>query len=163
MLRDEDQKSWWSNIVTTIGYIGHCTGYDTLRSFTWDRFEGEVDLETFQALIAAQGVLGHIAAFDCARALEEIETGVDPRSWNGLPWKYRNWEGRKLAVLWSKLSINALSYTGKEGSASVLARLQEHPYAESQRSNIEEGISRNEMIKSVGLQEFERVRSEEIE
>ena len=161
LLANDAHKAHWTNIVVAVGFIGDPRGYPILHDFIWKRFQGEVNLETFQSLIAAQGIVGHIAAYDAPKALAELERGVDPAAWDGLPWRYRDYRGSRLSLLWSKLTINALSYTGKPSARTVLERLRTKPYSEKQRSNIEEGLIRHAAVARVGIDAFQRAATTE--
>lgn len=158
-LADEDFKPYWNNVVTTVGFIGEASGYPMLRHFVRDRFVGDVDITTFQALIAAQGILGHIAAFDAPDALADLEKGVDPAKWADLRWSYGNYRGEKLSLLWSKLTINALANSGQPSARPILERLQSSPYSEKQRSNVAEGLVRHSVIARKGLVAYEHERT----
>ncbi len=161
MLEDETRKSSWSNIVTVVAMIGDSKSHDVLHRFIQARFTGEVDLPTFQALIAAQGMLGHIAAFGSDDLRTELEKGVDPAYWSTrLKWRYHHYEGERLHVLWSKLTINALAYTGTARAGAVLAALEKAPFSPTQVSNVVEGIARHAEIQPVGLVAYELRRDE---
>lgn len=158
-LADEDFKPYWTNAVTTIGFLGEAAGYPVLRHFVRERFAGDVDITTFQALIAAQGVLGHIAAWDVPEALRDLEAGVDPAAWADLRWSYGNYRGEKLGLLWSKLTINALANSGQPSARRVLENLQANPFSDKQRSNVAEGLVRHAAIARKGLVVFEHERT----
>lgn len=154
MLADESSKPYWSNVVTTIAFIGDPHGEKILHDFIWNRFRGEVDLATFQALISAQGMRGHISGL-AGMPAPELASGVDPAHWKNLPWRYRAYKGERLGVLWSKLTINALSYSAEPKAREILERLSARPHLESQRANIEEGLVRHYEISRTGLEAHE--------
>ena len=153
LLGDARHKDDWDNVVQTICYIGTPAGFEPLRAFIQDRFQGEVDSETFQALGVAQACLGLIAAASPA-ALDYLIKGTDPAYWSTLRWTHEGRQGAKLGLLWSKLSINALSMTGTPKAGEVLERLQRSPHSERQRSNIEEGLARHKKIMEIGLIDY---------
>ena len=75
LFEDPKYKASWANIALTISYVGEPEGFEAIRSFIMDRFHGEVDLETFRALIAAHTTLGPLAARSPA-ALRYLMNGV---------------------------------------------------------------------------------------
>ncbi len=162
LLGADEYKPYWVNIVTTAGYIGGGEASRILRDFVWNRFEGEVDRESFQALIAAQGITGHATWADDEAISNDLDKGVDPSHWAGLKWTYRRYQGQALGLLWSKLTINALSYSNHPRASVILAELATRPFAEQQRSNIDEGLSRHaEIVRAGGIVQFEQARNRE--
>jgi hypothetical protein len=153
LLGDEEHKHDWANVVQTICYIGTPAGFEPLRAFIQDRFRGEVDSETFVALGTAQSCLGLIAATSPA-ALDYLIKGTDPAYWSTLRWTHEGREGMKLGILWSKLTINALSMTGTPRAGEALEKLQRSAYSERQRSNIEEGLVRHKKIMEIALIDY---------
>jgi hypothetical protein len=160
LLGSDEFKPFWTNIVTTAGFIGGVDASRLLNDFVASRFEGEVDRETFQALIAAQGITGHATWGDGDTGLAILERGVDPSSWSSLKWTYRRYQGEALGLLWSKLTINALSYSRHPRAGEILSALAQRPFAEQQRSNIEEGAVRHaEILRAGGMVAFEQARA----
>ncbi len=153
LLASEDSKSDWRNIIVIIGFIGTPEGFEPLRAFVEDRFKGEVDLETFRALNAAQASMGPVARHT-ARGVKYLEDGVNPAHWATLPWTYKKYRGELLRLQWSRFSIIALSHTGTERAGQVLAQLSEAPYSENQRDAISEGLSRHREIVKNGLDNY---------
>jgi hypothetical protein len=158
----DEYKPYWVNIVTTAGYIGGGDASRVLSDFVWNRFDAEVDRESFQALIAAQGIAGHATWTGDASITNDLEKGVDPSHWAGLKWSYRRYQGEALGLLWSKLTINALSYSNHPRAGEILAELGARPFAEQQRSNIDEGQVRHaEILRAGGIVQFEQARNRE--
>jgi hypothetical protein len=158
LLDGESHHEWRSTIVVTIAFLAEHRAFPILRSFTWDRFRGEVDLSTFQALTSAQSVLG---ASQAPQAVEYLVRGADPASWQGIRWTFGRYRGSVLYLLLSKLAINGLGLTGSARAAEVLANLKRHPFASEQVSNIDEAITRNEGVRRMGLAEYLRHREAE--
>ena len=154
-LNSPRMKAHWPNIISTMAFIGEPQVHDILDGFIMNRFEGEVDLMTFQALICAQGALGHVGD---PQLSTELAQGADPAYWLTLPWQYKHYNGEHLQILWSKLSINALSYTASEHAEESLRGLEQAPFHPRQMSNITEGLERIPTIRSMGIEAFERDR-----
>ena len=156
-LQMEKMKRHWPNIVTTIAYIGGPESYAILDHFIHGRFSGEVDLQTYQALIVAQSVLGHVGN----PAIEaELLAGTDPAHWAILPWTYQHYNGALLQLAWSKLTINALAYTATPAAEAKLLTLSSNPHHSRQMSNITEGLARIPEVREAGLDSYERGRDQ---
>jgi len=153
LLQSDASKGDWENIVGTIAYIGSPECFEPLRAFVQDRFKGEVDIETFQALIDAQISMGP-AARHSAAGVEFLERGANPANWSGLQWTYRHYTGDLRGLLWSRLSITALSHTGSARAGVILTDLNRHPYSEKQRDAITEGLARHQEISLVGVERY---------
>ncbi len=156
-LNDPGQKPNWSNIAVTIGYIGDPKGFEVLRSFVQDRFRGEVDGETFRALRCAQGVLGAIASRSPA-ALAYLERCTNPESWSSVNWAYHRLDDESLRLLFTKLTITALSMVGTQEAGRFLEHLREKPYDGRQLPNITEGLRRHREIARRGLDGYFNAR-----
>jgi hypothetical protein len=153
LFEDDRYKTSWANIALTISYIGEPDGFETLRSFIMDRFHGEVDLETFQALGTAQTTLGPLAAHSPA-ALRYLMNGVNPDYWRELPWTFRTYEGAERGLAMSRWSITALSHTGTPQADLLLEDLYEKPYSERQRDIITEGLARYKEVSAKGIEKY---------
>lgn len=153
LFEDARYKTSWANIALTISYIGEPEGFEALRSFIMDRFHGEVDLETFQALGTAQTTLGPLAAHSPA-ALRYLMEGVNPDYWRELPWTFRTYEGAERGLAMSRWSITALSHTGAPQAGLLLEELYEKPYSGRQRDVITEGLSRYGEVSAKGIEKY---------
>jgi len=150
---DARYKASWANIALTISYVGGPEGFEPLRSFIMDRFHGEVDLETFQALGTAQSALGPLAAHSPA-ALRYLMNGVNPDYWRELPWTFRTYEGAERGLAMSRWSITALSHTGNPQAGLLLEELYEKPYSDRQRDVIAEGLARHKEVSAKGIEKY---------
>jgi len=153
LLEDARYKASWANVALTISYIGEPEGFEPLRSFIMDRFHGEVDLETFQALGTAQTTLGPLAAHSPA-ALRFLMNGVNPDYWRELPWTFRTYQGAERDLAMSRWSITALSHTGTPQAGLLLEELSRKPYSDRQRDVITEGLARHRVIAAKGIERY---------
>jgi len=153
LLEDARYKTSWVNIALTISYIGEPEGFEPLRIFITDRFHGEVDLETFQALLAAQTTLGPLAAHSPA-ALRYLMEGVNPDYWRELPWTFRTYQGTERDLAMSRWSITALSHTGTPQAGLLLEELYRKPYSDRQRDVIAEGLARHREVSAKGIERY---------
>jgi len=152
-LEDARYKASWANVALTISYIGEPEGFEPLRFFIMDRFHGEVDLETFQALGTAQTTLGPLAAHSPA-ALRFLMNGVNPDYWRELPWTFRTYEGAERGLAMSRWSITALSHTGTPQAGLLLEELYRKPYSDRQRDVIAEGLARHREVSAKGIEKY---------
>ncbi|HEX7078103.1 MAG TPA: hypothetical protein VF363_06770 [Candidatus Eisenbacteria bacterium] len=155
LLEDDQYRSERSAIIAAIAFIGAPESFGILLDFSWHRPRGEVDLDTFQALMAVQSVMGTLRTRE---AIDYLAAGVSPQFWEAIPWTFGRYHGAERDLYLSKTAINGLSYTGSRRAAEVLARLKKKPFSPRQQSNIEEGIVRNAAIRSAGLVEYIRAQ-----
>lgn len=148
LLRDPAYTISQATIVSTIAFVDAPGGLDTLRSFLWDRFEHEVDVETFRALIETPPMMGMLSD---PRAVDVLEPGVNPDYWKGVRWWHGANKDGQLGILLSKATINGVSFSGSRRAGKILRALKEAPYSAWQVSNIDEGIKRQAEIAKVGL------------
>ena len=153
LFEDPKYKASWANIALTISYIGEPEGFEEIRSFIIDRFHGEVDGETFQALIAAQSTLGPLAAHSPA-ALRYLVEGVNPDYWRELPWTFRSYQGAERDLAMSRWTITSLSYTGTPQAGLLLEELYRKPYSDRQRDVIAEGLARHREVSAKGIERY---------
>jgi hypothetical protein len=153
LFEDPKYKASWANIALTISYIGKPEGFEAIRSFIMDRFHGEVDLDTFQALITAQTTLGPLAAHSPA-ALRYLMNGVNPNYWRKLPWTFGTYQGAARDLAMSRSSITALSHTGTPQAGRLLKELYRKPYSERQRDVIAEGLARHTEVSAKGIERY---------
>jgi hypothetical protein len=153
LFEDPKYKGSWASIALTISYIGEPEGFGAIRSFIMDRFHGEVDSETFRALVAAQSTLGPLAAHSPA-ALRYLMNGVDPHYWRELPWTFQTYQGAVRDVAMSRWSITALSLTGTPEAGSLLKKLNRKPYSEMQRDVIADGLARHKEVSAKGIEKY---------
>jgi len=155
LLGDIALKPYWRNIILTIGFIGGPESYGILRSFTWDRFKGELDDETFSALIEVPDAMGCIAAVrESPEALTYLEKGTSRETWARLPWAVKKYPPEYVAERLSNLSISGLSWTGSPQAERVLIKLSGKPRDERQRRALQVSLNRTREIARIGLADY---------
>ena len=151
-LEDPNYKPHWSNIAATIGYMGAGEDFTRLRHLVVNRFSGEVDSETLQAIVASMYGLGYIAA-ESKEAMQFLIAATDPAFFRDLKWTsggYRR--GLKL----SQFAINAISLTGRPEAEEILKRLEKEPFDLKQIPNAREGLARCLEIERMGRDAYYR-------
>lgn len=151
LLTDNEYRPNWGYVVTAIAFIGEPGGFEILREFLMDRFKGEVDGDTFSALIVAPSVLGIIHD---PRVTAYLVRAVEPTSWRGIRWSFESYRDSNLRLLLSEQAITGLSYTGTDQARKVLERLDANPLSPTHLTTIRSGIARNEKIASIGLERY---------
>lgn len=156
LLRDTSQVEFWTTIVETMGFIGDSSSVKPLVDFVENRFEGDVNIREFSALLSVNGALGFIAGNGSSAAIEYLSRGCYVKTWmaRDLKWHYGKYSGGKLALLLTRIAVNGLSCSGTDTAKSTLLELKEHPENESTASalssNIREGLERIDRIQKEG-------------
>ncbi|MGE5174815.1 MAG: hypothetical protein ACM3JJ_00455 [Hyphomicrobiales bacterium] len=144
-LRDTSAKRSWPNAVAAAGFLGLLAGYDSLRDFIWNRFQGEVDGAEFKALLYAQAVLGVVEA-GRPETFQYLVESSDPGYWSEIPWSNGVLHGREIGLLMSGKSIYALSLIPEARATLALERLRDHPFDPRQRDYVSEALQRRGSI-----------------
>jgi len=155
LLDDETYKPCWRNVVLTIGFIGGKESFEILRAFMWDRFRGEIDEATLNAMMEVPSAMGAIPAVqESSGAVPYLERGTDPRVWFRLPWTQKRLSADDLAFILSERCFSGLSWTGTREAEHFLTRLSEKPYDPRQSSLARSALVRNREIQRVGLSTY---------
>jgi hypothetical protein len=158
MLSQEAYHDHWDNIVTAIEMLGDSSSFDILRSFVWNRFYGEVDNRTFDALVNATKDLGLLVSRS-PEVLDYLRSGTDPRFWQELTWHTKNYDGARLSEQMAKMSMLGLGGSGDSGAESTLVTLQHDPRYAGYRSQLDTSLRRLRRILAAGGPEaFMRAR-----
>jgi len=155
VLRDPNSSQLWANAASAIGILADTTSFDTLRSFVWDRFSGEVDTRTYKALLVAQANIGPMAA-SSPRALSYLEQTCRPKAWRKLAWQHGPRSGEALWQVMSEMSIQALSLSNSPRAKAILEELRGVDPPLVDRAYLDEAIATNQKVRSLGLREFMR-------
>jgi len=155
MLRDGSEKSRWPEVIVAIGAIGDTAYFDTLYSFVWQRFSGEVDEDTFYACEIAQANLGFMANLS-PRVITYLQRCVNPATWASLPWHAHNYQGDRLAVQMSEYTITSFSHLNDPVATTTLTQLDATPYSPKQRSAILSALKTNAVVRRVGVLEYQK-------
>jgi hypothetical protein len=150
MLRDENEKPHWPEIAVAIGAIGDTAYFDTLYSFVWNRFSGEVDNDTFFACEIVQGNLGTMANLS-PRMVNYLLASVDPAAWATLPWHSQHYQGERLRVQMSEHAIGSLSHLNDASATAALVQLDASPYSPEQGHAVLSALRTNAIVRRVGL------------
>lgn len=151
-LNDPSEKQRWLNALTAIGVIGGARSQSVIEEFIWGRFKGELDIDTFRAMMIAVEALGWSKSGPTTEALKQLTDGTNPEHWRSLPWTHTIAGSPDYArVILSEVAINGLSYTGTASAESTLISLSRSPHHRRQVGNIEEGLIRNRAVRERGL------------
>lgn len=154
MLADDKERPYWANIVLTLGIIGDDSAIDPLINFLEKRFEGEVDLDTLNALLTVMPALGHAAYKGNVRALNYLLTNhtIEKLAAKRINWRFQKYSGDTLDILLSKMLIRGLAVSAKQSAKDLLVKMQTDPAPEYVRlrqqcnSNISEGIDLHQRL-----------------
>jgi hypothetical protein len=150
-LREERWKTKWVIIVHAINFIGDPAGFPALRDFLFNRFGGEVDHATFEALYCTVSSMGPLAARSDS-AFQFLVSGTDPSYWTRVHWKDPNHKGgAEYQRVWlSELSIMQLGLSGRPEAVAVLKKLQGKPHSKLQIDDVKEAIQLQREVEDVG-------------
>jgi hypothetical protein len=157
MLRDTSETANWATIIMALGFIGDSSSVGPFIDFLENRFDGDVNLNQFGALLTVLDALGFIANNGSVAALEYLSNACYVKTWmaKDLKWHFRHYSGESLDILLAKIGVNGLSYSGTDKAREILLSLEENP--ESAKSgvelkpNIEEGLERIDRIQKEGV------------
>jgi hypothetical protein len=155
MLRDENEKSRWPEVIVAMGAIGDTAYFDTLYSFVWQRFSGEVDDDTFYACEIVQANLGFMANLS-PRVVTYLQRCVNPATWASLPWHSHNYQGDRLEVQMSEYSITSFSHLNDALATKTLMQLDADPYSPKQRHAINSALKTNTVVRRLGILEYQK-------
>ena len=122
ILGDQGMKPYWRNTVQFLNFVGAPASFPILREFIVDRFEGEVDFDTYAAISAAIVTMGPLARIS-QPAFRFLNKGIDPRSWNVVKWTFSYSKSEKRNIQMSRNCLNALGSSGMDQADRVLTEL----------------------------------------
>ncbi|HKO22438.1 MAG TPA: hypothetical protein VJX91_07270 [Candidatus Eisenbacteria bacterium] len=138
-------------IVSAINFIQDPAGFHIVRDFLFNRFEGDVDQPTFEALYSVVASMGPLAARSDS-ALQFLVSGTDPSYWTRVHWKDPHVKtGAEYQHVWlSTLSIMQLGLSGRPEAVPVLNELMKRPYSKAQTDALKEAIQLQREVEGVG-------------
>lgn len=122
ILRDQGMKSYWRTTVQFLNFVGAPASFPILREFIVDRFEGEVDFDTYAAISAAIVTMGPLARIS-QPAFQFLNKGIDPSWWNVVKWTFSYSKSEKRNIQMSRNCLNALASSGMDEADHVLTEL----------------------------------------
>ncbi len=155
LIEDPSKKQCWGNAIAVVAAIGSPESYEILRRFVWERFRGEVDEPTYDALESAVATMGFASLGQPSLVAAYLENGADPRYWSRLPWHYPAVGRERTQRLFSRFSIHGLGFCSNPRARSALLRLKDKPYAPEQEATIRASLRTNEEVTRVGLRAYQ--------
>lgn len=156
ILRSEPDKEHWWKAIIAIGAIGESASFDSLHAFTWERFLGEIDLDTFKAQTSASYAIGSLPGDERRRSIDYLIRGAAPEFWSDLPWRLSSMSPEWVRQKLSRSSIAGLGLTGSKRADEFLRSLKSRPHGAGENSIITTALKRNAEIRRVGRMQFER-------
>lgn len=152
ILGDVSRKRDWVTAITAVGRWSGDEAMGVLDKFIWRRYSGQIDTDTFRAMLVAVSALQWTDREPNPEIVVELAKGIDPDYWKRLPWTH-SIEGSTQAarVLMSQVAINGLSSTGTEYAESTLVQLLRRPFHPRQVGNVAEGLERNRKVRAERL------------
>ncbi len=127
VLSDAREEKFWANTVLLLGIIGTDEAVTSLKTFLETRFTGEVSIDKFNALLSVLQALGHAASRGNSSALKYLLSNSLPEQWSALDlrWKFKKYEGEKLHILLSKLSMQGLALSCRPEARELLLKMRD--------------------------------------
>jgi hypothetical protein len=144
LLAQPSEADAWANIVAVLGFIGDRSSVDVLTRFLTERFDGEVNLPTFTALLAVPLALGDLArARGDSSALGFLRDGAHLSTWNqrAVRWRFRSYQGERLSRLLTRDCVNGIARIGGGPARDLLGQLQSHPESSDQAAYLKPNIA----------------------
>lgn len=153
LLADPALKPQWTTLVAVTAFVDAPRSFDVLTHFLENRFRGDVDHQTFSALMNVLSVLGTVHD---RRVGPYLIRGADKKTWSHLRWRPSNYTRGRLASLLAHLSLSGLSFSGTEEARVFLAKRLQGATDDWEKRNIPDLLERNEAIRREGLIEWTR-------
>lgn len=158
VLADPANEPYWANTIITMGIIGDARVTQPIVDFLERRFEGEVSLARFNALLSAPLALGHAAMHGNQAALDYLVRHHTLAAWEAkdLEWTFQRYRGHTRSVLLAKMVIRALAFGCKPETKAVLVRMrdsEQSEYVELRRhaqADITEALEFYELLEKQG-------------
>lgn len=126
LLSDPDEKEFWVNIIVTIGFIEDPVALPSLIEFL-EGATGEVDINTFKALLSVQYAIGCISSKGQPDSLDYLTNWVDNTGRNAVSWSYRNQNAQELLY---ERSLMALAVSGRPEAKAKLLQVKKAQQAQ---------------------------------
>ena len=158
MLRDEQEREAWPNIVRMLGLLENPAASQPLIDFLENRFDGTVDDTTYRALVLAPGSLGMIARGPDSKPQKYLMTGLTREVWQErrLSWTYPTLTPDDRSILMVKLSAGGVGVIGTPGSLKALEDLRDRltttpgRFQQSVLPSVQDAILVNRIIQEDG-------------
>jgi hypothetical protein len=126
MLKNPNERKWWSNIIFTLGVIGDERAVEPLISFVEQDNKGEVDSALLSSLLSVHIALGHIASQGNDRSLKYLEVSAQPDQWrsNPVPWKFASLSREEIGTALAKSAITGLGISAHPRAIGALKHMQ---------------------------------------
>lgn len=127
VLNDPAEKPYWANTLITLGIIGAPRVTQPIIDFLERRFQGEVTLEEFNALLSAPLALGHAAMHGNQAALDYLQQHHTLAAWEEMDpgWTFQRYRGHTRNVLMVKMVIRALAFACQPSSKALLEKMRD--------------------------------------
>lgn len=151
LLNNPDEKEFWVNIIVTLGHIESSTAREPLISFL-ENARGEVDVNTFKALLSVPFAIGCIASNGDPKALNYLIGKVYTPENNAVGWSFKE---SKINRHIAKASVSSLAVSGQSRAKAELLKLKDRierkmasPEQELFIENIKDGLKTMNRIKN---------------
>lgn len=157
ILQDPSEKDAWPNAVSLLGIIGDESAAAPLIEFL-ERFEGNVDAKTFQALTLTPAALGKVSSSADGQAIRYLMDAVEPGAWRTgrARWRFGTLTEEDRPAFMTKLAVGGLALAGTPATLERLRRLRrEAPQREQKFERLvlpalDEAIVVNELLVERG-------------
>jgi HEAT repeat protein len=149
LLNDDSYQRRWHQAAAAVGFIGDTSYFDTLRTFIWHRFAGQIDRYSYMAIRLAQCSLSAMATVS-PRVLDYLEETSDPAVWQNLQWSLAGNSNEDTEEMMANESVIALGYTDSERAREILHRLLDNPGNSSRATLIRGALDVNGWVRQRG-------------
>jgi hypothetical protein len=153
LLADSALKPQWTTIVAVTAFVDAPRSFDVLTHFLQNRFRGEVDHQTYSALMNVLAVLGTVHD---RRVGPYLIRGADRKTWSRLQWRFRRDTKDRLATSLAHMCLSGLSFSGTEEARAFLTKRLKSAADDWEKRNIPGLLERNEAIRREGLEAWSR-------
>lgn len=151
MLDEPELAPFWTNIVTTLGFIGDPAAVAPMLDFA-RRQEGEISADVFRAALSVATALGHLAHDGDDEALQQLIAWTRDTEGSGIRLSYKHYSGAALDEVLGRMAVQALGISGRtEALERLHAMAGDRAMRADWEDNVSEALELHHKVKSRGV------------
>ena len=132
LLQNSNEKEFWVNIIVTLGFIESNEAFDPLVLFL-EETEGEVDVQTFKALLSIPFAIGCIASSSDSEALNYLISIASFPVGGTFRWSFK---GQNIDLLLSQEALTGLAVSGRPEAKKFLLDFKQETESNTKKNEV---------------------------